>query len=75
MCSGKREPRPRALRVPTIRTQREILTFFGSVLELNIGLICACIPVVTPPFKALSTSLATSWKFIRNYSRTRLFIR
>ncbi|KAL1845683.1 hypothetical protein Daus18300_014470 [Diaporthe australafricana] len=45
------------------------------ILELNIGLICACMPVVALPFKAIGASLAASWNSIRNYSRARLLNR
>lgn len=51
------------------------LTILDSILELNIGLICACMPVVALPFKALGASLAASWNSIRNYSRARLLNR
>ena len=77
MCLGKMETdlarEPSGSPVPTVRTQS--LTILDSILELNIGLICACMPVVALPFKALGASLAASWNSIRNYSRTRLLNR
>lgn len=77
MCLGKRETNLARERsgppIPTVRTQK--LTIPDSILELNIGLICACMPIVALPFKTLGASLAASWNSIRNYSRTRLLNR
>lgn len=74
MCLGEIETdlagETSRLPVPTVRTQS--LTILDSILELNIGLICACMPIVALPFKALGSSLAASWNSIRNYARTRL---
>ncbi|KAK2615796.1 hypothetical protein N8I77_002523 [Diaporthe amygdali] len=50
-----------------------VVYVFG-ILELNIGLICACMPVVALPFKAIASSLATSWNSIKE-PLTRIFIR
>lgn len=46
-----------------------------SILELNIGLICACMPVVALPFKTVGASIAASWNSFRDFSRTRLLNR
>ncbi|KAG8158113.1 hypothetical protein KVR01_011874 [Diaporthe batatas] len=51
-----------------------IVYVFG-ILELNIGLICACMPVVALPLKAIGASIAASWNSLRDYSRTRLLNR
>lgn len=60
---------------PVATTRSQNLIILDSILELNIGLICACMPVVALPFKALGASLATSWNSIRNYSRVGLLNR
>lgn len=68
MCLGEIETDlardPSGSPIPTVRTQN--LTILDRILELNIGLICACMPVVALPFKAIGASLAASWNSIRN---------
>lgn len=59
---------------PSLKTDSD-LPSFNSILELNIGLICACMPVVTPPLKTVLANVVASWHSIKNYSRTRLFTR
>lgn len=41
-----------------------------SAFELNIGLICSCMPVVSVPLKVFVESVVHSWSSMRKYSRT-----
>ncbi|KAI1632376.1 hypothetical protein F4809DRAFT_656422 [Biscogniauxia mediterranea] len=44
-------------------------SLFG-LLEISIGLICSCMPVITAPLKILIAKMISSWHSIKQYSRT-----
>lgn len=44
-------------------------------LELSVGLMCACMPVVALPFRTAVSSMASYWNTLKDYSKTRLFVR
>jgi len=41
-----------------------------SAFEINIGLICSYMPVVSMPLKLIVESVVNSWSSMRKYSRT-----
>ncbi|KAM7210433.1 hypothetical protein V8F06_014181 [Rhypophila decipiens] len=46
-----------------------LLYVFG-ILELTVGNICACMPVLTQPLRSFATHLMSSWDSLKHYSRT-----
>ncbi|KAI1169482.1 hypothetical protein F4777DRAFT_572996 [Nemania sp. FL0916] len=42
-----------------------------GIIESNIGIICACMPVVVLPLKAAMSRVVTTWNTIKSYTRTR----
>lgn len=38
-----------------------------SVAEINVGIVCACVPVVFPLFKSMSNKSSSKWNSWRHY--------
>lgn len=38
---------------------------FSRIIEVNIAIICSCMPIITAPLKVIVLKLASSWSYLK----------
>lgn len=49
-----------------------MLSIYSSICEINIAIICSCMPAFTTPIKIITSRVLSSWSHIRKRSETTL---